>query len=732
MSGPYVVDQPESETLGVVLRDIWKERNEKGLVLRSIPAGIFEVKDLASSMGRDMLEESAKHLIANNELDERLLRHVAAREKWSESIMSKQSPRFKLASWVHLLELDEMIYTEQHGIGPWKILDVILQKLAPHLRDWKLQFGTHDFQTFKLYCQFYMRNWLMNNSIWEERAIDYVKLPDPQEFKRAVLYKCSINHKARLRKAYFVDKKFRERKIRGEDLGEILKEAWTTRHEQKAKGTRQVNPAVVDVYEIAKLAGKNHMAKSFAWKVAEGTATSNVYDADSLDKISTKYEAKHGYKLAPLSLRRMYNLATRMYVLEIDKVIFYSNYAATYEMVDQMVEWLFGCIQKWKLQFGMPEMGTFGGFCRYYSRLYLRFCGDPMCFPVIQNLGEPAATFQDSVLYQCTEDRKISIRSLGQLRIAPHVRTPSKKDDTTSQFLLDMSQRTPLAVSVDESNDGTSSYKRRRVESQEEDGESDDDGSEAPSFGEVLNVCWKAIIQNHGDVFNGPVVDQDLLLLSRLNCICDSIFRKLNDWKQASGIPVQKMSSQYRNDLKVEIVATYEAEYGREFPKQICALEYCRLACRIKMLQLDRIVYMLAGDNVFESLFDPIAFLFSLMVDYSLKGDNDFVEFSKYYLFHALRLRSDGNLFQQKGMQAQEIKAAIQSQCTTEQISKICQSILIDPLQLPIEWWLSKIPSASTAPVVLNLSVFTKRQRHEVLQLVRDRQDIYIRPCDVM
>lgn len=386
--------------MGLVLKELWEERKASviGNTAQSNNREIRAVQELAEKVGKETLEQSAFWLKACNEIpmesnDEELL------EFYEEGGLKTQMERFELAALIHVFNLDDAIYFDYHGFTMKKITVVLKKQLFPYIEMWGIFIGSPEFEHFKIFCQYYMRNWLLSSEKSEEQvAVDFLRNNHPVEFKQAVLYRCQPMFIKRLRQIYF--------KGKTETLGDILHRLWEgkTSMNRGMYTSNEPNPTILEIYRMADLAQDERLEQSYAWGVATNAIAAEDHDAEIVESLKPTYVDMYGVPTD--QLHSSFVTATEIHVLGLEQAVYFSTYQSTIENVKELIRELFRLAYRWKIQIKTPEMETFKNFCKYYTLIFLHLSSEKS-LKQLKELSEPETSFRTSILNNCSDSRKV-------------------------------------------------------------------------------------------------------------------------------------------------------------------------------------------------------------------------------------------------------------------------------------------------------------------------------------
>ena len=687
------------DTLCIVLKDMWEERRAQMAPKSetSTKPQLQQVLAVAQKVGLPTLEQSSSWI----------------RAKGGNSVSTTDSDAIKyfrgvkidhfiLASMISVLQLEDVIYTDEHGHDIQDIAEVLEVEILSLVPVWKIFIGTAAFDIFRLFAKYYMLNWLWTTDQSKRSQFEEaVKKPSETELKHMVLYKCKSKFRRHIREVFFNEGP--------EKLGDILSEVWEKETEtiRAILPLKIVNRAVQEIHRVSKFCGQEHLENSFSYWRIRGLNPDSNRDIVRVANFENMYRERFGDPEVDMLI--CYVMASQIRLLGLDGLVYYGIYSNPRTEINDMVDDLFRLAIRWQLQLETPEMNSFRYFCKRYMQLCLHHAGDIPKQDMLADLWEPANTFRPSVVEACSISRKAKAYQLLTTKTEKRPAAVSSSDDRTTKkprregdtrkFTKEKREFPVVPKREKDRNGGMSIKQESTRRSDPRKAAAAPSSSPPPStltdpkkakkqppaaaaeappqrIGDILQSAWKQIAQGERVILDGPVMDEDLILLSRISVLAETIFPSLSDWKEANGD--NNTTDEMTNDQLVTILAEkYYSDYGRDIPRKQAVVDYCKLACKIQLLGLDRIVYSLTG-KVFDRIVRPVEFLFMTMIEWELKKVPAFRGFARYYLYHVLRLEADNDLFDASWTRSIEFKHAIERGCPKERVGQVYCAIKVE------------------------------------------------------
>lgn len=621
---PSVVgSHADREPLGLVLERIWMKRIEKGQPKSvSLEPNIVMSRQFAEKVGQHVLEKSMAWLYAcgldddthEPKSDRVVLEELRRQEGWDRSAFNLIIGRFKFASIIHVLQLDQIVYKESHGASMFQIGQVLERELMPLIGDWKITLGSTEFEQYRHFCQNYMRNWLISPMKSKRSIVEKMRRKTASEkFKEFVLVECSHDLKVQLTEAFFHTVE------PNETLGDVLQELWQIRS-LSIQSSRIVNPAVLALHQVTDTVGQANMEHACMWLSTDGTNPINQQEHERLTQLFEVYQ--QAYKNRGLDFDALYTVAAKIHLLNLEDVIYYGSYNASYTKIVELVSTLFELIEDWGIKLDSGEMTTFRTFCQYYLQNLLLLSDPAVILRSEQMLNCP--DLRESVLFQCPQHRKQSAQKCFGISCSSLARSDEASSSKRRRSVSPCSSL--LSVELDEE-------------------------MSQPFIGRVLKHAWDHANMN-SDVFTGSAIEPDIAMLSSISKMTESVFPGLEETYRADG-----------DTLKVEekeIGAAIQAAVGKNTRKKFqlpVLIQYCRLACKLEILGVAKMLYSLRGPLVSIPIIEEHAnFLFQILCRWNLKRNTYFRQFAYYYMLNALRLQATKPLLQSGWILSKDFK----------------------------------------------------------------------------
>ena len=515
--------------------------------------------------------------------------------------------QFRLASILHSLDIT-CILDRSNGVRPREVFEWLQENIIPYLFEWRIRKGTPEFTLFVRYCLAFMRNCFFSKSAQVLKT--FIQKMTRYELKNAVLYECTDHQSIRqeLQNAYSLLPRLIE---------PVLKK-W------KVKIGPQIVNSLLEMHQIRTKAGSvafkysKHLVAS-QMKRVKGREWDIEIDRGCVAQVLPLPEGFDVQLKSPIThpLDNLYTAAALASIFQLEGEVYKSRHCSSFESVHDLLRYLWRSYWKWKVHENEELEKRFYDFCKAFSLLYLH------------------STDKDSI-------RQLSTRPDFEQSIFV---------STSSDLLLEIGKLDKLTKSRKRSHDLSNDEAPKRCKG------IPPTVLQASSVGAILQTAWKQVVDSQP--FNGPIDDRDLLLMSRIRAIGPSVFPQLMEWKQVR----QLDDTEDPESIRKSFLALYEKEFGRPMPKPESVLILARLACKVHLLKLDRVVYGLSGD-VFHKIVRPVEFLFLRMVHWKLDGNEEFLRFTKYYLYHSLRLDSQEDIFDAKWTISESFKQAIVQKCS--------------------------------------------------------------------